>query len=222
MQVVGVEGCRDGWVAVVLRDGRLDDARFYPTLGAISGAYPDAVGIAVDIPIGLEETRCRPVDREARAFLGDAAASVFPTPPRPVLQQATFAAANGLCRRMVGHGIAKQAFELRHRIFEAEAARAADSRIFEVHPEVCFLALARTQPPTTTKLPSKKRWSGFWERYALLQSVGIDLSAPLAETGAAGPDDVLDAAVAAHTAERERLGIAVKLEVEGCAGVMRY
>ena len=85
---------------------------------------------------------------------------------------------------------------LRKKILEVDA-HMSDSRIHEVHPEVCFQLLAGA-----SLRHSKKTWGGHEERRVLLESAGIVVPAELGNANRAGVDDVLDAAVAAWTARR--------------------
>ena len=73
----------------------------------------------------------------------------------------------------------------------------ADVRVFEVHPEVCFSALAGSAP-----IGTKKTWAGQMARRRLLAEVGIVLPDDLGPAGRVPADDILDAAAAAWTANR--------------------
>jgi predicted RNase H-like nuclease len=75
----------------------------------------------------------------------------------------------------------------------------------EVHPEVSFAEMLG-RPARA----SKKTWSGMRERLEPLQRAGIAVEG-LSGTGAAGVDDVLDAAAAAWTAARILRGEAISL-----------
>jgi predicted RNase H-like nuclease len=75
-----------------------------------------------------------------------------------------------------------------------------------VHPEVSFAEMA--QRPLDW---SKKSWNGSQLRRGLLREQGIDLPDTLPDVGAAGVDDVLDAAAAAWSADRIACGLAVSL-----------
>ena len=65
----------------------------------------------------------------------DLASSVFPTPPRAALVAATYVDA-----RRVLPSLSAQSFALGKKILEVEGA--LEERVFEVHPEVSFAALA--------------------------------------------------------------------------------
>ena len=74
---------------------------------------------------------------------------------------------------------------------------ARDNRVYEVHPEVSFVALAGQHLEV-----SKKQWNGHNARRALLAAHGILIPDDLGNTGTVGADDVLDAAAAAWSAHR--------------------
>ncbi|MGH8178223.1 MAG: DUF429 domain-containing protein [Steroidobacter sp.] len=61
--MAGVDGCRDGWLAVI-QGGREVDALIAPDLKALLGAIPGAL-IAIDIPIGLPDRGSRDCDLQA-------------------------------------------------------------------------------------------------------------------------------------------------------------
>ena len=80
-----------------------------------------------------------------------------------------------------------------------------DERIYEVHPEVSFVAL------TGHHLAPKQRWNGHTERREVLVRAGIVIDNELRQAGPAATDDILDAAVAAWSARRIAIGAAVSL-----------
>jgi predicted RNase H-like nuclease len=198
VNVVGVDGCRSGWVAVHLSEGRFAQALFCEDFAGIVERAESAAVIAVDIPIGLPTAGKREADAAARAFLGRGASSVFSTPPRQVLEAETYQAARAVARRLGGPGVSSQSYALRAKILEVEPIAAADRRIHEVHPEVSFRAMAGQAMSA-----SKKTWNGLQQRRRLLERAGIRLPDEVGEAGRrAGPDDLLDAAAAAWSAIR--------------------
>jgi predicted RNase H-like nuclease len=204
MLVLGLDGCGDGWLVVALRAGAFDSATFAPSLARALEAHPSAEVVAIDIPIGAEADRFRTVDGIAKRLLGSRGSTLFEMPPMKVLRQPSFEAALALCRKLTGKGLSRQAFALRDKILEVEPVAARDGRIIEVHPELCFRALASEAP-----IERKKSWDGLVRRRRLLEGVGIRLPDALGEAGRrAAPDDVVDAAAAAWTAERRRRGVA--------------
>lgn len=195
--VIGVDSCRDGWVAVELRDGRFHRATVSPAFRAVLDSHPDVAVIAVDIPIGLHEHGVRACDQAARAFVGPRRSSVFATPIRAALTASSYELARSMCRERGEPGLSSQAWELRRKILDVDGELCDNDRIFEVHPEVCFCAMAG-RPLSTRKVT----WTGMWERMALLQEQGIVLPSDVGSGGLAAPDDVVDATAAAWSAQR--------------------
>jgi predicted RNase H-like nuclease len=196
--VAGVDGCSRGWIAVALLDGRFARAELGRSFAELLPHLADAVVIAVDIPIGLPEgPDPRPADVETKKLLGKRASSVFTTPPRAVLEAPTYTEANRLSKNRFKHGISAQSYALRKKIFEVDAVAASDDRIYEVHPEISFTAMNGAPVPWP-----KKTWDGIATRLHLLDAAGIVIPADLGPAGATPPDDVLDAAAAAWSAQR--------------------
>lgn len=200
--VLGVDACPGGWVVVELRDGRFAEARAGATLRSLLpvAAAGGVAVVAVDMPLGLLDTGWRRADSEAAALLGPLRRSVFRVPPRAVWQEETYDDARGRCRELTGAGLSRQSWGLAAKLREANAclAEPGGERLFEVHPEVSFRALAGG----TSLLARKKSWSGQMARRSLLATAGIVLPDDLGAAGRTPPDDVLDAAAAAWTAHR--------------------
>lgn len=204
--VLGVDGYVAGWVAVRLHDGAFTDCEIHASFAGVCKADPSASVIAVDIPIGLPDGEPRRADIEARKVLRGRASSIFTTPPRAVLEAATYAEALELSRRTTRRGISSQSFALAQKIIEANEITAADPRVREVHPEISFAEMHGEPVPHR-----KKSWSGAMVRRRLLSEVGIDVPDDLGIAGAAPIDDILDAAAAAWTATRIAAGTARSL-----------
>ncbi len=170
MLVLGIDGCRDGWLVVALRGGSFQSANFAPTVAEALDAHPVARVVAIDIPIGSEEKWFRSVDAEARKRLGSRGSTLFETPPLDVLRQPDFASAVSLYRKLTGKGLSQQSYALRTKILEVAPLADRDDRIIEVHPELSFSVLARGPIPA-----SKKTWDGLMRRKLLLEQAGIHL-----------------------------------------------
>lgn len=202
---MGVDACKKGWVAVA------DDLRAYfgrtirELVAAADEDGPLAV-IAVDIPIGLPLHGPRQADALVRALLGKRASSVFTTPVRAALAATTHAEASAITREATGKGLSQQAYALRAKILQVDQwAQVTPHRVVEVHPEVCFEAMAGR----TLKYP-KSTWAGAEERRVILARAGIVVPAEIGLAGeVAGTDDVFDAAAAMWTAQRVLHGRAV-------------
>ncbi|HEV2993616.1 MAG TPA: DUF429 domain-containing protein [Acidimicrobiia bacterium] len=194
-RVAGVDACRAGWVAVVLVDGRFAEAHLAACFAELVDD-PAAI-IGVDIPLGSRGYP-RAADVAARARLGSRRSSVFDPPPPEVLEAPDLATANQIARAAYDRGVSAQAWNLRAKMRDvAPHWEAAPERIFEVHPEVSFAQLGHAWMSH-----AKHTWAGARERSELLARTGIDVPDDLGAAGAAGVDDVLDAAAVAWTATR--------------------
>jgi len=217
MKVIGVDGCRGGWVAMVwdIERGEIVP-EIHLTLADLIAAHEKAGAIAIDIPIGLNDTGTRRCDLEARRLLRPTrASSVFPPPPSDILHAATHAEAVVLSRNLIGKGVPIQAFAIFGKMQEANdlVTPEMQDRVVEMHPEVSFCMLAGYP-----MIHRKAGQTGYEERRALLEAAtGISLpDRKTAFTWArpAKPDDLLDAAVAAWTARRVADGTAGRLPVD--------
>ncbi len=213
-QVIGVDGCRDGWVAAAIDgagSGAGDGVRWsvYPRLESLLQACPDA-HIAVDIPLGLSGRARRPCEEEARAFLGPARSSIFYSPPWWIL---TAYRLDGAHPR--GVGVSIQTWNILDKVQEAMDAVSVTGHphVSEVHPECSFRAMAgatkRHPSAAAIELASKKTGRGAGQRLDLLRN-RAGVSIPDLGTAPTGPgvDDLLDAVAAAWTARRWRAGSA--------------
>jgi predicted RNase H-like nuclease len=95
-----------------------------------------------------------------------------------------------------GVGISIQAFRLLPAIIEVDALVRAGADLAEVHPELAFAHLAGEV------LPGKRTWAGAEARRRVLDDAGVVLPERFTGAERCAPDDVLDAAVCALTADR--------------------
>jgi len=207
MSVVGVDGCKRGWIAIVLDDAGRTRGQFVGHLDDLGDAIEGVDAVAIDIPIGLPSTGRRQADDAARDLLGPRRNSVFYAPVREAITAATHAEASAISKRITGHGISQQSLALAPKILEAERwAVSTTAPVWEVHPEVSF-AVMLGHPADHPK----STWSGLRERLDALRDAGIIVD-DIGSAGAmAGADDVLDAAVAAWSAARLRRGDGISL-----------
>jgi predicted RNase H-like nuclease len=226
MTVTGVDGCAGGWVAVTLGPAGSSAApaehgplpALWPavtataarvTVAARLDALPLAGVAGIDMPLGLLAAGWRDADILARRALGRRGVTVFAIPPRPVWECENYPDANRACKRLTGKGLSVQAWGLRRKITEADAfcrraATAPDGvRLYEVHPELSFAAMAGTPVPD-----SKHTRAGLAIRRDLLARAGITLPPRVAN---AAEDDLLDAAAVAWSARRIAAGEATVL-----------
>lgn len=209
---VGVDGCRSGWIAV-WRLRRQLDYRLFSTFPDLIEALPDANMILVDVPIGLPwaGTPIRPCDTLARRQLGrPRMSSVFPVPCREAVRALGPAEAKQTNQGILGRSLSSQTLCICPKINEADTVLVADEyvrvRVREVHPEVCFWALADYRAMTH----KKSKQQGQCERLEVLEpfepGANAFLQHVLYETARTDlqADDVLDALVALVTAEAPR------------------
>ena len=207
MQVAGVDGCKGGWIVVtsplaagmssVERVASLDEL-----FTRVRGGEFGAVGI--DMPIGLPARTRRASDAALRVHLGARRSSVFPTPPRVVLDATDYRDALVRARDAMGVGLSKQTWNLVDKIREIDALMTPDLQplVSEAHPESSFAELAGS-PLAARKNTSEGRRG----RTQLLRVSFPDVVDHLSAHGRFAID-VLDAFAAAWTARRMAIGSA--------------
>ena len=204
----GVDGCTAGWFYFALTRSEEPQWGIVGTVDELVSVSSDSDCIFVDIPIGLpdgpEGRRC---DRKARKRLGrPRASSVFPAPVRAALAAATYEDANRISRQTSGKGLTQQTFAILPKIREVDSllrkSEKARHIVREVHPEICFWALAGGRPMRD----KKKRRAGIDERLAVLERVCPSVAEVFRQirgefrSRVLGDDDILDAMAAAITA----------------------
>lgn len=208
-QVAGVDGCRAGWIVVLLD---IRGRRFSRQRVMLCERFTDVLAcsskqsiLAVDIPIGLldeAQPGGRSCDHEARRLLGRRASSVFSPPSRRVLTAKHYA-------EVRGEGLTRQAFGILPKVREVDRVMTLrlQNRVYEAHPELAFCRMAG-EPMRF----NKKTMQGRHERlcalktlpHAWIRGMVHDLethSPPFPRTQVA-PDDLFDASVLAYTAFR--------------------
>lgn len=170
-QVVGVDGCRTGWVSVCLTD-RLADVSWSQSIAEVWARGQSSDLLLLDMPIGLPSgpADCRP-EPEARLLLPGRTATLFSVPCRQATHANDYAAANAVNRDILGRGLSRQSYALCAAIREVddflEVLPQARGKIWESHPELCF-AYLKGQGRSFTPLASKHTASGQQERIDLL------------------------------------------------------
>jgi predicted RNase H-like nuclease len=198
--VAGVDACRGGWIAFKIDlKSRTTSVELIDLPSLLRNMPEDLAALAVDIPIGLNDGP-RKCDQAARKLLGrPRASSVFSAPCRASLFSPDHTSASATNRQMTGKGLSLQAWGIASKIKQVDDAISPEcqDRVFEVHPEVCFWALAGKRP----MIYSKKTENGAQERLAFLRSVFPGMEGHLQNRPPrVKRDDLLDAAVAAWSA----------------------
>ena len=180
----------------------------FPNVAALCKKHRDAHLILIDIPIGLrdkgdDERLC---DTEARRLLGDRASSVFPAPCREAVHAESYKEGSRINNERTGRKLSKQSWGLVPKIREVDDLLLSDEkareRIREIHPEICFWALAGGHPMDHHKSAEQ----GYLERAHVLEAVfpgAYDIIANALDQWTRGDvarDDILDALAAAVTA----------------------
>lgn len=207
MRVLGVDGCRGGWLAAELDD---DDRVSWHWTGDIQELLrrPSDV-VAIDIPIGLPEAGVRSCDMQARAALGRRGVTVFPAPVRPVLGCTSYAEARRLLGAAGGRSMSAQAFGIVAAVRQVDAAitPADEARVVEAHPELAFVRMG-----DGAALPGKRTVDGAALRVQRLATWLPAVGRIVADVPErARPDDALDALACAWVARRWRAGTACVL-----------
>jgi predicted RNase H-like nuclease len=222
MRVLGVDACTLGWVAIELCGGGFAAAHIADRLTKLLSVVDDVQNVhtvGIDMPLGLVESGWREADLAAQNFVGARRRSVFQVPPRAVWKQDvwhedSWAQANQRCRLITGHGLSRQTWGLRDKLAEANQCLASGQySLHEVHPEVSFAAMNGW--PLEHR---KTSWTGQMARRTLLARHSLHLPDQLGVAGNASPDDVLDAAAAAWSAQRIATGHASRLPTEASPG----
>ena len=198
--LVGLDGARSGWVAAIEQGSQrhlhlireLDELPSYETA-------------AIDIPLGFPTSDGRrPAELHARRVLGPRRSSVFPTPPRAVLECPDYDEARRVAVATTGRSVTKQAWNLQKKVLEAATW---SGRLHEAHPELAFARMTGAPMPD-----AKSSRQGSADRLGALAAVG------LAVESFVGRNDVplvdaIDAIACLWVARRLRAGTAESL---GC------
>ena len=204
----GVDGCKAGWFCIALDPAGEIKWFVIAALGELVTMAEDSDRIFVDIPIGLSDGAGeRLCDKEARRKLGfPRSSSVFRSPVRAALDSGNYEEAKQISREVTGSALSKQTWAIMPKIREADellrGCAKARRIVREVHPEICFWALAGEKPMTH----NKKKRKGSGDRIAVLEDLRPSTSGEFRRIcnvfprNKVAPDDILDAMAAAITA----------------------
>jgi predicted RNase H-like nuclease len=206
MEIIGVDGCRGGWVLAIRGDDERR-VRFY-VVDSLRRVFRQAraghATAAIDIPIGLPEYEARACDDEVRAELGERRNSVFSVPCRNAVQATSKRAARLANKRALQCSISEQGLALCKKMREVDAliTPGLQDRVRETHPELVFALLNGG----TAMAAHKSEHRGREERLRVLAKHGIVFD-PDAERYWLGrklvdTDDLIDAAACLLAAQR--------------------
>jgi len=166
--VAGIDGCRAGWVVVLVEHTagvvRNHHITLCPSFADVLAMHPKPTVIAVDIPIGLldrPEPGGRECDRQARTLLSRRASSIFSPPTRPMLKATRY-------DQVRSQGLSIQSFNILPKIREVDRLMTPDLQrhVHEAHPELAFATLVGTPMQY-----NKKTLEGREERRKVLESL---------------------------------------------------
>ncbi len=212
MKYIGIDGCRAGWFYIAMNEDDSWKTGIFEKITEISMFLSEAQLVLIDIPIGLKgvdwaepQRRC---DKEARALLKKPrASSVFPVPARATLTASNYQQACVLNKTAVNRRLSKQTWLIMPKIKEVDSFLqenlAAQQKVREMHPEVCFFALNNG----SAMEHNKKKADGFLERKMILSQICkntgniIDHALQYFPRRHVAKDDILDALVGVVTAK---------------------
>lgn len=212
--LAGLDGCRVGWIAALVRPcGDEVRLRIMPRFADVLTAPEAPAIVAVDIPIGLPEyigPAGRGPEGAIRPLLGARQSSVFSVPSRRAIYGSDFGAAcaAALATSNPPRKVSKQLFGIAPKIREVDAVLRANrdsvKKVHEVHPELAFWRLNEDRALAEPKKVKGACYApGLALRRALLIKAGLPASVvAAAPPSGAGPDDLLDALACAAVARR--------------------
>ena len=207
----GVDGCKAGWFCIAIYPSGEIEWLIITALSELVAVAGDSDHIFIDIPIGLtdgvEERLC---DKLARGRLGfPRSSSVFHAPVRAVMNASDYEEAKQISLEISGIALSKQTWAIVPKIREVDGLMRDSVKarriVREVHPEICFWALAGEKPMTH----NKKKQKGSGERIAVLEDIRPSVGGEFRQIcnslprKKVAPDDILDAMVATITASAD-------------------
>ena len=200
---IGVDGCRGGWIAAVIENGRLKIER-YATIGDIAEKYPAFDEFLLDMPIGLPSSKndIRP-DDIARRLIAPRTSTIFPVPCRKAVYTDTYDERIRANKQTLGKSITPLTNAIIPKIREVDeflnSHTQYKNKIRECHPEVCFAGLNGS-----VVISRKSTAEGLTERLQILREYLPELSETEIKDKArehrCNEDDIADAICLAVTA----------------------
>ena len=223
-QYVGIDGCRNGWIAAILDNGNLRIER-YETVLDIMREFPTADAYLIDMAIGLpeciEESEKRP-DKAAREELGKHGSTVFPIPCRQAIMvdpndPQAVVKMRELNLSVLEKSLSAQSINIIPKIRELDVFlddhREYKNVLCESHPELCF-----TRLNGKALMMKKKTAEGLEERRSILEKYiekgtmdGIQVRAKELRCM---PDDIMDAVCLAVSAALKAHGMCETISEE--------
>ena len=200
---VGIDGCKDGWIAVSCPSSSFSEAKahHYKKLSQLTKSFSYDSIVIIDIPLGLEvSSPNRKCDVEARKFLGLRSSTIFSPPCLEAVFCENYNQAKAINLTQTGKSISKQSWFLSKKILEAREFSEKGFKLKEGHPECSFADFAGRP-----LLDKKKSTRGIFKRVHILEQLGFRpplLAEMLPENTAVGADDLLDAMILCWVARK--------------------
>jgi predicted RNase H-like nuclease len=196
--IVGLDGCRDGWLAAIEEQGVIR----LQVVASLESPFDDPALVAavIDVPIGLPEAGPRTCDLEARRLLrAPRASSVFPAPLRSMLSAHDQHEASRIRFAAEGKRCSVQLAAILPKIREVDKLMSPERqlRVREGHPEVSFATMNASRAMSHPK----RHAAGREERSSLLAEHFPDIRTALAGVGRFS-EDAVDAYAMLWTARR--------------------
>ena len=200
---IGVDGCKGGWIAAILKQGKLVIEK-YSSIKEIIEDYSDFDEFLIDMVIGFpsKKEHLRP-DTYARKIINERTSTIFPAPCRQAVYAKTVSEAYDQNERVLGKKFTPLTVGIIPKMRELDSYFQVNTEyknvIKESHPEVCFARLNGR-----TVLSKKSELDGMEERINILSNYIPDLKlnkiAVLAKSLKCSIDDIIDAICLAVTA----------------------
>ena len=141
--VIGIDGCKAGWIIAKTLENESISFQIIKNLNDLKRINVSHIGI--DIPLQLSHTGKRYAEIEARSLLKNRACTIFTPPTLNALRAKNYMDACEVNFKECGKRISKQSWNLFPKIKEAQEFLENKSinklRVFEVHPELSFMAM---------------------------------------------------------------------------------
>ena len=143
--VIGIDGCRAGWITTQVLDNQLISFHIIKNLNDDYLKQSNLSHIGIDIPLQLSYTGKRLAEIEARVLLKKRACTIFSPPTLNALRAKNYIDACEINFKECGKRISKQSWNLFPKIKEAhkflENNLISKLEVFEIHPELSFMAM---------------------------------------------------------------------------------
>ena len=143
--VIGIDGCRAGWITTQVLDNQLISFHIIKNLNDDYLKQSNLSHIGIDIPLQLSHTGKRLAEIEARGLLKKRACTIFSPPTINALRCESYIHACEINFKESGKRISKQSWNLFPRIKETQRCLKKEfiikPSVYEIHPELSFMAM---------------------------------------------------------------------------------